>query len=118
MHNCSIKNSDASNAGGEFESNAQGLLSYKGCDAHAMEIDEKLKFKDFKSEVAEMFNYNFCTLAIKYFLPGNKKTLISISNNKDLKRMIKFHNDSDTTEIYVMPDEISTPDVSHMPGSR
>lgn len=105
-------------SGGEFESNADGILSYKGGDAHAMEIDEKMKFKDFKSEVAEMFNCNLGTLAIKYFLPGNKKTLISISNDKDLKRMIKFHNDSDSAEIYVMTDEISAPDVSHMPGSR
>ncbi|KAH6783220.1 MuDR family transposase [Perilla frutescens var. hirtella] len=105
-------------SGGEFESNAEGILSYKGGDAHAMEIDEKMKFKDFKSEVAEMFNCNLGTLAIKYFLPGNKKTLISISNDKDLKRMIKFHDDSDTAEIYVMTEEIAAPDVSHMPGSR
>lgn len=128
ISNSSIKNSDVAmdgnriiaicQSGGEFESNADGILSYKGGDAHAMEIDEKMKFKDFKLEVAEMFNCNLGTLAIKYFLPGNKKTLISISNDKDLKRMIKFHNDSDSAEIYVMTDEISAPDVSHMPGSR
>lgn len=105
-------------SGGEFESNTDGILSYKGGDAHAMEIDDKMKFKDFKSEVAEMFSCNLGTLAIKYLLPGNKKTLISISNDKDLKRMIKFHNDFDTAEIYVMTEEIAAPDVSHMPGSR
>lgn len=105
-------------SGGEFESNAEGILSYRGGDAHAMEIDGKMKFKDLKSEVAEMFSCNLATLAIKYFLPGNKKTLISISNDKDLKRMITFHNDSDTAEIYVMSEEIVAPDVSHMPGSR
>ncbi|KAL8555053.1 hypothetical protein ACS0TY_003017 [Phlomoides rotata] len=105
-------------SGGEFESNTDGVLCYKGGDAHAMEIDDKMKFKDFKSEVAEMFNCNLGTLAIKYFLPGNKKTLISISNDKDLKRMIKFHNDSDTAEIYAMTEEVVVPDVSQMPGSR
>lgn len=105
-------------SGGEFESNAEGMISYKGGDAHAMEIDDKMKFKDLKSEVAEMFSCNLGTLAIKYFLPGNKKTLISISNDKDLKRMITFHNDSDTADIYVMTEEIAAPDVSHMPGSR
>lgn len=105
-------------SGGEFETNTDGILCYKGGDAHAMEIDDKMKFKDFKSEVAEMFNCNLGTLAIKYFLPGNKKTLISISNDKDLKRMIKFHNDSDTAEIYVMTEEIVVPDVSQILGSR
>lgn len=105
-------------SGGEFESNAEGLLCYRGGDAHAMEIDDKMKFKDFKLEVAEMFSCNLGTLAIKYFLPGNKKTLISISNDKDLKSMLKFHNDSDTAEIYVMTEEIAAPDVSQMLGSR
>ncbi|EYU35362.1 hypothetical protein MIMGU_mgv1a001676mg [Erythranthe guttata] len=105
-------------SGGEFETDADGVISYKGGDAHAMEIDDKLKFKDLKSEVAEMFGCNLGTVAVKYFLPGNKKTLISISNDKDLKRMIKFHNDSDTAEIYVVTEEVAAPDVSQMPGSR
>ncbi|KAL0454574.1 UNVERIFIED_CONTAM: hypothetical protein Slati_0796600 [Sesamum latifolium] len=105
-------------SGGEFETNEDGILSYSGGDAHAMEIDEKMKFTDFKLEVAEMFNCNVGTMAIKYFLPGNKKTLISISNDKDLKLMIKFHDDSETAEIYVMSEEVAAPDVSHMPGSR
>ncbi|KAL2231333.1 uncharacterized protein LOC105172465 [Sesamum indicum] len=105
-------------SGGEFETNEDGILSYSGGDAHAMEIDEKMKFKNFKLEVAEMFNCNVDTMAIKYFLPGNKKTLISISNDKDLKLMIKFHDDSETAEIYVMSEKVAAPDVSHMPGSR
>ncbi|KAL0422142.1 UNVERIFIED_CONTAM: hypothetical protein Slati_3237100 [Sesamum latifolium] len=83
-----------------------------------MEVDNKMKFKDFKLEVAEMFNCNLATMSIKYFLPGNKKTLISISNDKDLKRMIKFHNDSDTAEIFVVTEEIVAPEASYMPGSR
>ncbi|KAL3635155.1 hypothetical protein CASFOL_019702 [Castilleja foliolosa] len=105
-------------SGGEFETNTDGILSYIGGNAHAMEIDDKLKFKDLKSEVAEMFNCYLGTMVIKYFLPGNKKTLISISNDKDLKCMLKFHNDSDTADIYVMNEEIAAPDVSVMPCSR
>ncbi|KAL3651426.1 hypothetical protein CASFOL_004428 [Castilleja foliolosa] len=105
-------------SGGEFETNTDGILSYTGGNAHAMEIDDKLKFKDLKSEVSEMFSCNLSKMAIKYFLPGNKKTLISISNDKDLKHMIKFHNDSDTADIYVMTEEIAAPDVSLMPCSR
>lgn len=105
-------------SGGEFQTNEDGLLSYKGGDAHAMEIDGNMEFKDLKLEVAEMFNFNQDTVAIKYFIPGNKKTLISISNEKDLKRMIKFHDDCGTAEIYVMTEEVAAPDASYMPGSR
>lgn len=42
-------------SGGEFESVADGVLSYKGGDAHAMEIDDRMKFKHLKLEVAEIF---------------------------------------------------------------
>ncbi|RVW77358.1 hypothetical protein CK203_043698 [Vitis vinifera] len=67
---------------------------------------------------AEMFNCSISTMSIKYFLPKNKKTLITISNDKDLKRMIKFHVDSVTVDIYVMTEEVVALDVSNMPASR
>lgn len=105
-------------SGGEFETDADGVLQYKGGDAHAMEIDNKMKFKDFKAEVAEMFSSDLSSMVIKYFLPGNRKTLISITNDKDFKRMINFHGDSDTSDIYVVPEEIAAPEVSNMPASR
>ncbi|RAL50087.1 hypothetical protein DM860_007761 [Cuscuta australis] len=104
--------------GGEFESDKEGLLSYKGGEAHAMEIDDQMKYEDFKAEVAEMFNSCVNNMSIKYFLPGNKKTLITISNEKDLKRMIQFHCASESAEIYVMSEEPIAPSVSIMPGSR
>ncbi|VFQ83493.1 unnamed protein product [Cuscuta campestris] len=104
--------------GGEFESDKDGLLSYKGGEAHAMEIDDQMKYEDFKAEVAEMFNSCVNNMSIKYFLPGNKKTLITISNEKDLKRMIQFHCASESAEIYVMSEEPIAPSVSIMPGSR
>lgn len=104
--------------GGEFETDKDGTLSYKGGDAHAMEIDDEMTFNVFKMEVAEMFNCSISTMSIKYFLLGNRKTLISISSDKDLKRMIKFHCDCSTTDIYVMTEEVVTPDVSNMPASR
>nr|XP_016470362.1 PREDICTED: uncharacterized protein LOC107792641 [Nicotiana tabacum] len=105
-------------SGGEFETDKDGFLSYKGGDAHAMEMDDKMNYNDFKMEVAEMFNFSLATMSVKYFLPGNRKTLITISNDKDLKRMIKFHGDSDSAEIYVMTEEAVDPDFSNMPGSR
>lgn len=104
-------------SGGEFFTEKDGTLSYRGGDAHAIDIDNQMKFDDFKMEVSEMFGCSNDNMSIKYFLPGNKKTLITVSNDKDLKRMIKFHGDSSTADIYVM-EEVVAPDVSNMPGSR
>ncbi|XP_015570578.1 uncharacterized protein LOC107260768 isoform X1 [Ricinus communis] len=104
--------------GGEFETDNEGSLSYRGGDAHAIDIDDQMEFSDFKAEVAEMFNCSVNTISLKYFLPGNRKTLITISNDKDLKRMIKFHGDSVTTDIYVIMEDIILPDISNLPASR
>lgn len=105
-------------SGGEFETDKDGVMSYKGGEAHAIDIDDQMKFSEFKMEVSEMFNVSISNISLKYFLPGNKKTLITISNNKDLKRMINFHEDSATVDVYVMIEEAVAPDVSNMPASR
>lgn len=105
-------------SGGEFVMDNDGSLSYRGGDAHAMEIDDQMKYEDFKKEVAEMFNSDQGVMTIKYFLPGNKKTLITISNDKDLDRMMKFHGNSNTTDIYVLTEEVVAPDASDTPASR
>lgn len=105
-------------SGGKFETGQDGCLSYKGGDAHAIDIDNQMNFNDFKAEVAEMFNINLCAMSIKYFLPGNKKTLITISNDKDLQRMVKFHQDSSTVDIYILLEEALAIEVSNMPASR
>ncbi|KAK6911711.1 MULE transposase domain [Dillenia turbinata] len=104
--------------GGEFRTEEDGSLSYACGDAHAIDIDDQMNFNDFKLEVAEMFNCSIDSMIMKYFLPGNKKTLITISNDKDLKRMIKFSGDSITVDIYLMREEVVAPDVSNMPASR
>lgn len=102
---------------GEFETDKDGVMTYKGGEAHAIDIDEEMKFNDFKMEVGEMFNWGTDTMSIKYFLPGNLKTLITISNDKDLMRMIKFHDDCATVNVYVMV-EPPPLEVSNMPASR
>ncbi|XP_011016713.1 PREDICTED: uncharacterized protein LOC105120229, partial [Populus euphratica] len=104
--------------GGEFETDKDGTLCYTGGDAHAIDIDDKIKFNDFKLEVAEMFSCNVDTMSLKYFLPGNKKTLITISNDKDLNRVIKFHGDSFTVDIYVILEDNFLSGVSNLPASR
>lgn len=105
-------------SGGEFETEKDGSLSYRDGDAHAIDIDDQMKFSEFKEEVAEMFNFSANSMSIKYFLPGNNKTLITISNDKDLKRMVKFHGDSSSVEIYIFAEDVISPDVSNMPASR
>lgn len=105
-------------SGGQFEADKDGFLQYHGGDAHAIEVDEGTKFGDFKAEVAEMFNFSINSMSIKYFLPGNKKTLITISNDKDLQRMIKFLGNFDNVDIYVMMEEAMALEVSNMPASR
>lgn len=105
-------------SGGEFETGRDGMLSYHGGDAHAIDVDDKMKFNEFKMEIAEMFNFDVDNVSIKYFLPGNRKTLITLSNDKDLKRMLKFHGDSTTVDIFVIMEEVMAPNISNLPASR
>ncbi|GAA0171383.1 hypothetical protein LIER_25427 [Lithospermum erythrorhizon] len=105
-------------SGGEFEANDDGILIYKGGDAHAMEIDNEMRYEYVKLEISEMFNLSLDTITIKYFLPRNNKTLITISNDKDLKRMIEFYSESESAEIYVITEPAIAPHVSNMFGSR
>ncbi|GAY32942.1 hypothetical protein CUMW_281560 [Citrus unshiu] len=93
--------------GGEFETGEDGSLSYKGGDAHAIDVDDQMKFNDFKTEVAEITSSQV-----------TRKTLITISNDKDLQRMIKFNRDSVTTDVFVILEEIVERDVSNMPANR
>ncbi|XP_076891552.1 uncharacterized protein LOC143543000 [Bidens hawaiensis] len=104
--------------GGVFKTLGDGSLSYDGGEAHAIDIDEDSKYNDFYMEVAEMFNCLHNSISIKYFLPRNRKTLITISNDKDLQRMIKFHENSSSIDVYIMVEEAVAPDVSTMPASR
>ncbi|PWA63566.1 transposase, MuDR, Zinc finger, SWIM-type, MULE transposase domain protein [Artemisia annua] len=104
--------------GGIFKTLSDGSLSYDGGDAHAIDIDENSKYNDFQLEIAEMFNCIHSSVSIKYFLPGNRKTLITISNDKDLQRMIKFHENSSSIDVYIMVEEAVAPDASNMPVSR
>ncbi|KAJ0244431.1 F105 protein [Hirschfeldia incana] len=99
-------------SGGQFLTEKSGVLTYRGGEAHAIDVDEDTSFKDFISEIGEMFSFDAAastTVCLKYFLPDSKKTLISISNDKDLKRMIKFHENSNTADVYLIPEEEAPP---------
>lgn len=103
---------------GEFETSKDGSMTYKGGEAYAMDLDQQTKLSDFKQELAETFHYSVDSMLIKYFLPSNKKTLITISKEKDLKRMVNFFTDSDQVDVFVMAEEGVTPNVSNLPASR
>lgn len=95
-----------------------GSLSCSGGDAFAIGIDHNTSMSDFKSELAENFGFDLETMSLKYFLPGNKKTLITISKDKDFIRMVNFSADAGTVEIFAIPDEAGPKTVSNMPASR
>ncbi|XP_026457286.1 uncharacterized protein LOC113358003 isoform X1 [Papaver somniferum] len=105
-------------SGGGFVTSEDGTLLYSGGEAHAIDIDQNTAFDDFRAEISEMWNCNNDAMSIKYFLPGNKRTLITISNDKDLKRMINFHGNSTTADVYVVPGEAAAQGGSVMPASR
>lgn len=107
-------------SGGEFETNKDGSLSYIGGEAYAVDIDpEETQLSDFKQELAENFDSTSVDgMVIKYFLPGNKKTLIKVSKEKDFKRMVNFYGDSDQVEVFVTIEGATAQNVSNMPASR
>ncbi|KAK3017233.1 hypothetical protein RJ639_007151 [Escallonia herrerae] len=105
-------------SGGEFETKKDGSLSYNGGEAYAVDVEEETLLSDFKKELAETFPCSVDGMVIKYFLPGNKRTLITISKDKDLKRMVNFYGDSDQVEVFVMTEEGAARNVSNMPASR
>ncbi|KAK1417199.1 hypothetical protein QVD17_26323 [Tagetes erecta] len=88
-------------SGGEFVTNDDGTMSYHGGEANAANVTSETPFSDMKLSLAETCNLNQETVTMKYFLPGNKRTLITVKHDKDVKRMIDFHGDAITAEVFV-----------------
>lgn len=106
-------------SGGEFVTNNEdGSLSYMGGNAHAVDIDENTNVDAFKQELTDTLKFNVDRMAIKYFLPGNKKKLITVSKDKDLQRMVNFFKDSEQVEVFVVAEGVGAPNVSNMLASR
>ncbi|KAK4853081.1 hypothetical protein QYF36_003476 [Acer negundo] len=89
-------------SGGKFVTKDDGSISYDGGEANAMAINPDTQFDDLKLRLAELCNVELKSLSIKYFIPGNRRNLITLSNDKDLKRMYEFHGDSVTADVIVM----------------
>lgn len=103
---------------GDFVTNDDGTLSYVGGEANAVNVNTETLFDDLKLKLAEMCNLDYDTMSIKYFLPGNKRNLITLKNVKDLKRMIDFHGNSITTDVFVMGKQGFNHDILSRHASR
>ncbi|CAI9111673.1 OLC1v1011957C1 [Oldenlandia corymbosa var. corymbosa] len=90
-----------SQCGGEFVKNDDGTLSYDGGEANAININNETLFDDLKLKIAEMYNLDLATITVKYFLPGNRRNLIMLKNDKDLKRLLDFHGNSVTADVFI-----------------
>lgn len=88
-------------SGGNFITKSDGTLWYEAGEANAVNVNHETMFEDLKLELAEVSNLDQKTISIKYFLPGNRRNLITLRNDKDLKRMIDFHGNSVTADIFV-----------------
>ncbi|OVA05861.1 Phox/Bem1p [Macleaya cordata] len=104
--------------GGKFVPKRDGSLSYTGGEAHAVDVNPETRFDDLKLEIVDMWNIDMKTISIKYLLPSNKRTLITLSNDKDLQRMIDFHGDSVTADVYVVEKESVPQAKPKMPINR
>ncbi|GKD74453.1 FAR1-related sequence like protein [Tanacetum coccineum] len=78
-------------------------MLYRGGEAYAIDLDIDSSVTDFKLDLADTFRYSVDNMLIKYFIPRNLKTLIMISKDKDLRRMINLFKDSDQVDVFVMP---------------
>ncbi|XP_047310588.1 uncharacterized protein LOC124914143 [Impatiens glandulifera] len=105
-------------SGGEFKTDESGSLSYSGGVAYAVDINQETKLKAFRKELVETFGCTLDRMSIKYFLPENDKTLVSISKDKDLESMLNLFEDSDQVNVFVTQEECSAPKVSKKPVKR
>ncbi|KAI3914585.1 hypothetical protein MKW92_036431 [Papaver armeniacum] len=92
--------------GGKFVLEKDGSLSYNGGEAHAVDINLETCFDDLKLEISDTCSIDFESITMKYFLPSNKRTLITLANDRDLRRMMHFHDTSATADVFVVEKEI------------
>lgn len=104
--------------GGNFVTNDDGSLSYDGGEANAVNVNLETQFDDLKLKLAEICDVDYSDMSIKYFLPGNRRNLITLKSDKDLKRMLNFHGNSVTTDVFIMGKQGFNRDMLNMHPSR
>jgi zinc finger SWIM domain-containing protein 3 len=88
--------------GGEFTSGPNGNLIYKGGEAHAVDVTRDMPLESFKDEVSKVFHVGVTDMSLKYFLPNNNRTLITISCDRDLQRMVDFTISAAQVDVFLI----------------
>ncbi|CAH1440286.1 unnamed protein product [Lactuca virosa] len=88
--------------GGDFDTHDDGSMTYGGGEAYAVDLDENMQLSGFKQEIAETIDSTVDGMVVKYFLPGNKKNLITVSKDKDFQRMVNYYKEADQLEVFIM----------------
>jgi len=88
--------------GGEFTSGPNGNLIYKGGEAHAVDVTRDMSLESFKDEVSKVFHVDVTDMSFKYFLPNNNRTLITISCDRDLQRMVDFTTSAAQVDVFLI----------------
>ncbi|XP_020191193.1 uncharacterized protein [Aegilops tauschii subsp. strangulata] len=88
--------------GGEFTPGPNGNLVYKGGEAHAVDVSREMPLDSFKDEVSKVFHVDVTDMSFKYFLPNNNRTLITISCDRDLQRMVDFTASAAQVDVFVI----------------
>ncbi|KAG8384057.1 hypothetical protein BUALT_Bualt04G0078400 [Buddleja alternifolia] len=88
--------------GGEFQQGEYGV-QYNGGEAYAIEVDEEISFDTFRARVVAKcgLNEKGSLIALKYYLPTNNTTLISLRDDSDMKIFVNLFKDSISSDIYV-----------------
>ncbi|KAM0927458.1 hypothetical protein ACQ4PT_002891 [Festuca glaucescens] len=88
--------------GGEFTSGPNGNLIYNGGEAHAVDVSHEMSLDSFKDEVSNVFHVDVADMSFKYFLPNNNRTLITISCDRDLQRMVDFTASAAQADVFLI----------------
>uniref|UniRef100_A0A0A9D615 PB1 domain-containing protein n=1 Tax=Arundo donax TaxID=35708 RepID=A0A0A9D615_ARUDO len=91
--------------GGEFTSGPNGNLIYKGGEAHAVDVTRDMSLENFMDEVSKVFHVDVTGMSLKYFLPNNNRTLITISCDRDLQRMVDFTASAAQVDVFLISRE-------------
>ncbi|GJN05186.1 hypothetical protein PR202_ga22795 [Eleusine coracana subsp. coracana] len=91
--------------GGEFTSGPKGNLIYQGGEAHAVGVTHDMSLESFKAEVSKMFNVDATDMSVKYFLPNNNRTLITVSFDRELQRMVELAASAAQVDVFLVSRE-------------
>lgn len=105
-------------SGGKFVKDEDGTMTYTGGEAEAIDINHETSFDEFKLKMAKLLNLDYTSLSLKYFLPGNRRTLITMKQDKDMKRMYDFHLSSVTAEVFITGQEGFKSEPLFLPANR